>query len=78
MLDYLTWRDSRTAIIVFVRGTALATVLKKIPEAIQQHPNFLKLGKSAGDSETRARIKSARDPALSLDLTVQVYHVPKK
>ncbi len=77
LLNYLTWRDSHTAIILFVRDTSIATVLRKIPETIKAHPNFLNSGQAQGDNETRVRMKSNRDSSLSLDLTIQVYHVPK-
>lgn len=78
LLNYLTWRDCRAAILVFVRDTSMASVLEKVPETLAEHPNFQRSIDSTGSDEFRAKMKSARDKALSLDLAVQVYHVPNK
>lgn len=76
LLNYLTWRDTKAAILVFVRDTAISTVLAKIPDLLRAHPNFLSEKPSDHASEFRAQMKSARDEALPLHLVVQVYHVP--
>ena len=78
LLNYLTWRDSKTAIILFVRDTAIGTVLAKIPELLRSHPAFLREDAPRKEDEFRCRMKNLRDESLSLDVTVQVYHVPKK
>lgn len=39
---YLTWRDSKTALIVFVNGTDFTTVLNSIYTDIVTHPYFVK------------------------------------
>jgi hypothetical protein len=37
LLNYLTWRDSKTAIIIFVRNTTISTVVaKKNPSALER------------------------------------------
>lgn len=80
LLNYLTWRDSKTAVIVFVRDTAMSTVNEKIPSLLREHPSYIG-GIDASnhpEGEFRCRMKSARDSNLSLDVTVQVYHVPNK
>jgi len=42
LLGYLSWRDSKTALILFNRTKNLSEVLSKIPSAIASHPNFKK------------------------------------
>jgi hypothetical protein len=76
LLNYLTWRDTKAAILVFVRDTAISTVLAKIPGLLRDHPNFLSEKTNDHASEFRTQMKSARDEALPLHLVVQVYHVP--
>jgi hypothetical protein len=76
LLSYLTWRDTKAAILVFVRDTNISTVLAKIPGLLRDHPNFLSEKASDHASEFRTQMKSARDEALPLHLVVQVYHVP--
>jgi hypothetical protein len=78
LLNYLTWRDSKTAIIVFVRNTAVSTVLSKIPQLLSNHPQFVSESKVSSNEEFRVRMKSKRDDALQLEMTVQIYDVPQK
>ncbi|MBP6603844.1 MAG: hypothetical protein KA250_18660 [Verrucomicrobiales bacterium] len=78
LLNYLTWRDSKTAIIIFVRNTTISTVVAKIPQLLRDHPQFISETNTASVDEFRVRMKSARDAAVHLELTVQVYDVPTK
>src|SRR5213593_2778902 len=38
LLSYTSWRDSKTAILLFNRGRQLSTILPKIQETAKQHP----------------------------------------
>lgn len=76
LLNYLTWRDTKSAILVFVRDTAISTVLSKIPLLLKEHPNFISETICQHNSEFRAQLRSARDQAVALHLVVQVFHVP--
>ena len=40
LLGYLSWRDTKTALLVFNRTRNMSTVLKKIPETVKGHPNY--------------------------------------
>jgi len=77
LLNYLTWRDAKVATLVFVRDVNISTVIEQIPGLLSSHPNFLKALPRAQDGEFGALMKSTRDPAVSLVLTVQAYHIPK-
>ena len=77
LLNYLTWRDSKIAILLFVRDTEMSTVIKKIPEIIQLHENFISLVNSERQGEFCAKMKSTKDINISLLMTVQCYHIPK-
>ncbi|MCO8256772.1 hypothetical protein NKF26_23400 [Haladaptatus sp. AB618] len=45
---YLTWRDSKTAVILFVERESFSNILEKIPDAIEAHPLC------AGEKEKKA------------------------
>jgi hypothetical protein len=40
LLGYTSWRDTKTAIILFNRNRNLSAIIKKIPEITKSHPNF--------------------------------------
>ena len=42
LLSYLTWRDSKTALLIFNKGTAIQTIIQSIQESIPNHSNFVK------------------------------------
>ena len=42
LLGYLTWRDSKTALLVFNKDTNMQTVVDSIQDTIPNHPNFVK------------------------------------
>lgn len=39
---YLTWRDTNTALMVFVKGTNLSTVMSAIESSVTQHQYYKK------------------------------------
>jgi hypothetical protein len=76
LLGYLTWRDSKTALIIFARTTKISTVQVKSIEAMRKHPNFISESKVDGKYDFRCRMRSARDESVSLDVCLQIYDVP--
>ena len=49
LLGYLTWRDSKTALLIFNRDVGMTTALQSIEDAISKHSNYLS-GKKNGDA----------------------------
>ena len=76
LLSYSTWRDTKTALLVFNRDAEMSTVLKRIPETVTDHPNYK--SNQDYDSETGFRyILSHRDDAnREIVLTVLVFNIP--
>lgn len=77
LLGYTSWRDTKTAIVLFNRDRELSTVLGKVPDTVQAHPNYVRDGAPAR-SETEFRyVLHHRDDALrELDVSVLVFEVP--
>jgi hypothetical protein len=76
LLGYLTWRDSKTAILIFVRDEKISTVAAQIPDLLRSHPNFISITKPEQDGEMRVKMRSKSDPDLEVFVAVQWYHVP--
>ena len=76
LLGYTSWRDTKAALLVFNRGTTMSTVLQRIPEVVQGHPNY-KTDQDY-DSETGFRyVFGHRDDAdRELTLTVLTFDIP--
>ena len=41
LLGYLTWRDSKTALIIYVRLQSFSNVLAEVERATPDHPEFV-------------------------------------
>jgi hypothetical protein len=76
ILSYLTWRDTKAAIILFNRNKDFSPVLAKIKEAMAAHPNR-KHGPGV-ESETRFRYVFGKpsDQSREIILTVMAFDVP--
>jgi hypothetical protein len=77
LLGYASWRDTKTAILVFNRRRDFSAVLSRIPEVVRAHPNF-KRGLSF-DSVTGFRfvLHHKDDPQRELTVTVLAFEVPE-
>lgn len=76
LLGYATWRDSKTAILVFNRGTETSTVLTGIDVVAKAHSNFKRVVTWSHESGFRYVLHSSGDKNRELVLTVLVFHVP--
>lgn len=76
LLGYSSWRDTKTAVIIFNRNRDFSRVLATIPETAKQHSNFKR--ELAGRTDTRFRYCfSHRDDAnRELLLAILVFDVP--
>lgn len=41
LLSYLTWKDSKTALLLFNREISFSTILQSIPSIVESHPCFI-------------------------------------
>jgi hypothetical protein len=76
ILSYLSWRDTKSAVILFNRNKGFSQVLAKIKEATAEHPHR-KRGPTE-ESETRFRyvFGNPSDHSRELILTVIAFDVP--
>jgi hypothetical protein len=76
LLGYSSWRDTKTAVVLFNRNRDFSKVLATIPEAVREHPQFKR--ELPGSSETTFRYMFANkdDRNRELHLTVMAFDVP--
>lgn len=76
LLKYVTWRDTKTAIILFNRQKNFTAVLSQIPEATKTHPNYKSTVKYNSESGFRFLFRNLNDPDKELLLTVTAFDIP--
>lgn len=76
LLSYLSWRDTKAAIIIFNRNKNFSKVLEQIKSQLEVHP-LLKSGPKI-DKETRYRCVFGQkdDPSREVIVTVLAFDVP--
>jgi hypothetical protein len=78
ILSYLTWRDSKTAIVYFMDTKEMAAPLKAIEESTSQHPCFVKFNCKKHDSWFDYTFHLTADKGVLLRLSILCFHLPKQ
>lgn len=76
LLSYITWRDTKTAIILFAQTKELSHVLTSIKDATQHHSNYLKFISSNHDTWLDYRFFMNGDRNREVMLNVLIFHFP--
>lgn len=77
LFRYVTWRDTKTAIIVFNRNQGTTEVVQTIKTAIEGHGSYKRDSKLEGDTRLRAVFGRPDDPTREIFVTVLVVPIPK-
>lgn len=78
LLGYTSWRDTKTAILLFNRNKNTSAVVAQIPGLLAAHPNFVSEGKYVSETGFRAVFRHRDDVQRHFTLTVMVFDVPRK
>lgn len=78
LLGYLSWRDTKSAIIIFNRNQDLTNVLKTIEEMTPTHPNYKKKLRKQSETQTHYLFSHKDDPNREMTIAILVFEVPSK
>jgi hypothetical protein len=76
ILGYASWRDTKTAILIFNRNRDLTKVLAQISPAVRSHPSFVREITYGGETDFRFVLHHRDDNERELTLTVLVFDIP--
>ena len=77
VLGYLTWRDTKSALLLFCRTVDFTDTLAKIALTVPEHGNFKRQLKRVNDTHWRYLFAQKDDSARDLHLAVQAFSIPK-
>ena len=77
LLGYVSWRDTKTAIIIFSRNRNISQVLEAIPDSVRSHASFKKDVDDNGEGRSRYVFAHRDDKNRELTLTVMAFDVPQ-
>jgi hypothetical protein len=78
LLGYLSWRDTKSAILIFNRNKTFSDVVNAIPALTKSHPNFKRELPRLNETSTRYIFNQKDDPNRELYLTVMAFNIPGK
>jgi hypothetical protein len=76
LLGYTSWRDTKTAVLIFNRDRNFSAVVAKIPELVESHPNFKRRLPDLSETVSRFILHHRDDKNRELILTVLAFEVP--
>lgn len=74
ILSYLTWRDSKAAILCFIKNTSLSPILEQIEVETANHPCFIKYKGKGMDGWFNFEFHLKDDDTRSIQLAVLCFH----
>lgn len=74
---YLTWRDSKTALIVFVNGTNFSNVLNTIKDSVVTHPYYVRFNEKHSDTSSNYIFRLPQDAKKEVFLEVMAFNFDK-
>jgi hypothetical protein len=76
LFGYASWRDTKLALIVFVREKGLSEIVEKAREALGAHGQFKAWLTATSDAEIRAMMHWLGDERRLADLNIFFVHTP--
>ncbi|MBP1080776.1 hypothetical protein ACFFJQ_14300 [Bacillus capparidis] len=76
LLSYLTWRDSKAAVIMFVRNKEFSSVIDIVEKETPNHANYLGYVNKDDETWLNYRFHINGDPNREVKLAVMLYHIP--
>jgi hypothetical protein len=77
LLGYLTWRDSKAAVVFFVKNKELSPVLNTVKEATPEHANYLGFVTEQDEGWYHYRFHINDDKNREVKLSVMLFHLPE-
>ncbi len=75
---YLTWRDSKVAIIMFSKNKDFSSVLKTIKDDISSHEYFTKYIGDKGESSFTYEFRLPQDKEKKVEVEIMAFHFDKE
>lgn len=76
LLGYLTWRDSKAAVVMFVRNKDFMAVLETAKDSISEHENYLGFVNEQEEGWYSYRFHLNGDKNREVKLAVMLFHIP--
>ncbi len=76
LLNYLSWRDTKAAVILFVPNADFTSVIGKMQSYAPEHPNYLRLASNKDETWYNYEFRMNDDPHRIVNVAIMLYHTP--
>ena len=77
LLGYVTWRDTRTALILFVKNSGITEIIEKAKSTIAQHTCYINYKAQTGESSFSYIFHTKDDTQCQIALELMIFHYPE-
>jgi hypothetical protein len=77
LLGYLTWRDSKAAVIMFVPNKDFSSAVDVAKFSVSEHPNFIKFVNEKDETWINYEFHLNGDRNRTVKIAVMLYHTPR-
>lgn len=80
LLSYLTWRETKAALLIFVRDTTMTTVINGVKENVSSHGNYKSTLTPKGETWFNYKFTLPNDPEREVYVAIQIFdfNTPKQ
>jgi len=76
LLNYLTWRDTKASVIVFVKQKDFTSVLSKVENVTSTHSNYIGFVSKSDENWFNYRFHLNGDMNREVKVAIQLFHIP--
>ena len=73
LLSYLTWRETKAALLIFVRDTTMTTAINGVKEYVSSHGNYKSTLTPKGETWFNYKFTMPNDPDREVYLAIQIF-----
>ncbi|MFE2520404.1 hypothetical protein ACFXG9_34820 [Streptomyces mirabilis] len=77
LLKYLTWRDTKAALLLFIRSGVPGEIMSKAIDKFREHPNYKRDGQHATDERHDFVFHANGDTSREIKIAFVPFHLPK-
>ena len=77
LLGYLTWRDSKAAVIMFVPNKDFTSALKTAKQVVSEHPNYIEFVETNDETWLSYSFHLNGDRNRLVSMAIMLYHTPR-
>lgn len=76
LLRYVTWRDTKAALVLFIKKGAPTGILRKAHTEITEHPAYFRTNPGDGDTRRDYTLRAPTDPSRRIELALVLVVIP--